>query len=355
MDTWTLRVVDIQPAAADTKTIFLERTDGQSLSYRAGQFLTLLLSLHGREVRRSYSLSTTPGVDPIAAITVKRVPNGEVSRYLLDHLRTGDELVSLPPAGMFTLEEDGVARSLFFIAAGSGMVPVFSLLKKALAEGAGNRVALLSQHHDEESTLFRHSLTALVEQYGRERFRWANRLSVREGRLNNWPLEDWVEEALAAGSAAGKKSAAAGGHKIDPLALFYLCGPPAFMRMVQFTLKWMGFSDGQIKKENFTIEYVPPAPPFPADTIPRKATIHTGEETYHFEVRWPDTILQAAEKNHIRLPYSCRGGRCSSCVAKRLRGKVKMSINEVLTERDLREGFVLTCVGYAETDVELLF
>ncbi len=75
----------------------------------------------------------------------------------------------------------------------------------------------------------------------------------------------------------------------------------------------------------------------------------------HFEAAWPDTILRAAEHHHIVLPYSCRGGRCSTCTARCLSGKVKMSINEVLTEKELKEGWILTCVGYAETDVVLSF
>src|SRR5882672_7447975 len=99
-----LRVVEILPEAKDTATILLTREDGARLDYLAGQFLTFLLSLNGRDLRRSYSLSSTPGVDPVPAITVKRVMNGEVSRYLLDHLQVGDILVSLQPSGRFTLE-----------------------------------------------------------------------------------------------------------------------------------------------------------------------------------------------------------------------------------------------------------
>ena len=341
MDVWMLKVVGILAAAADTATIFLERADGRPIDYQAGQFLTLLISLNGRELRRSYSLSSAPGIDPIPSITVKRVINGEVSRYLLDHLRVGDELRSLPPAGRFVLEEGG-RSPLFFIAAGSGMVPVFSLLKKALADERGGRVVLFTQHHDEGSLLFKRFLAELVKQYG-DRLRWMSMLSSRNGRLNNWLLEVLVREELPEGK----------GPSVDS-PFFYVCGPPAFMRMAEFTLRLMGFADAQIKKENFTVEYVPP-PPLLTDTTPKKITIRSGERDLRFEAAWPDSILQAAERYHIALPFSCRGGRCSTCVARCLSGKVKMSINEVLTEKDLEEGLVLTCVGYAETDVELVY
>jgi ring-1,2-phenylacetyl-CoA epoxidase subunit PaaE len=341
MDIWTLRVSDIRPEAHNTKTIFVERTDGP-LSYQAGQFLTLLLRIHGRELRRSYSFSTTPGIDPVAAITVKRVPNGEVSRYLLDHLRVGDILHTLPPAGRFALDE--TADPLVFIAAGSGIVPIFSLLKTALALQSHHKIILITQQHDPAASPFLAQLHALTTVNGKDRLRWIEWLSVRDGRLNNWLLEEWILTLLPPVD-----------HPSQPvLPHFYLCGPPSFMRMAQFTLRLLGFPDELIKKENFTVEYVPP-PPLLADTTPRQVTILQKDSTFSFEAVWPDTILRAAERQHISLPYSCRGGRCSTCTAKCLSGKVKMSINEVLTEKDLQDGLVLTCVGYAETDITLIF
>lgn len=413
-DRLLLRVVAIRSEARDTATILLERADGAPLDYQAGQFLTFLFSFGGRELRRSYSFSSAPGIDATPSITVKRVINGEVSRYLLDHLRVGDELVSLAPAGRFVLEGPGlgamgvrgegrkgslggaeggevaagqegveagrvaevpvqsgalaagvadtekkVPRQLFFIAAGSGMVPVFSLLKKALGEEPGSRMVLISQHHDEGSILFRRQLEELQKKY-EERFGWVSILStpgvlysgMREreggvcshfGRLTNLLLEDLIQE-----SEERMGSEPFGGK------LFYLCGPPAFMRMAQFTLRLMGFTDEQIKKEHFTVEFVPP-PPLLTDASPKRITVHYGGQTFEFEAAYPKTILQAALEHHIPLPYSCRGGRCSTCTARCLKGKVKMSINEVLTEKDLQEGLVLTCVGYAQTDVELAF
>jgi ring-1,2-phenylacetyl-CoA epoxidase subunit PaaE len=136
--------------------------------------------------------------------------------------------------------------------------------------------------------------------------------------------------------------------------LFYLCGPPALMRMAQFTLKLMGFADDQIRRENFVVEYIPP-PPLITDRDPKQIVIHFHKQTYHITSEFPTNILQAALNNNIQLPYSCRGGRCSTCVARLMKGNVKMSINDVLTNKDLENGLVLTCVGYPETDIELDF
>ena len=333
METIQLLVTAIRYEAADTSTIALQRTDGLPLVYKAGQFLTLLFVRQGRELRRSYSFSSTPDIDPVPAITVKRVANGEISRYLLDHLRPGDLLTSFLPAGRFTL--DNAREDLFFIAAGSGLVPVFSLLKAAIA-GTNSSCILLSQQHDTGATPFHDELTTLAAQYD-QRFRWTQSLTVTDGRLNMERLERHLRQCGIARTA----------H-------CYVCGPPAFMRMVQFTLRVFGIPEQHIKREHFTVEHRPPPPPA-FDPAPRKVTLHTPAGEFVFTVSWPDSILQAGLKNGIAMPYSCRAGRCSSCTARLLTGRLFIANNEVLTEKDRQQGLVLTCVGYAETDVDLAF
>jgi ring-1,2-phenylacetyl-CoA epoxidase subunit PaaE len=394
MEPFLLEVTDIQPAAKDCVTIYLKRADGRPVDYRAGQFLTFLLTLNGRELRRSYSLSSAPVIDEFPCITVKRVTNGAVSRYLLDHLEIGDRLLTLPPSGRFTLDN---AERIFFIAAGSGMVPILSLLKTALAEtsparadtthGSGHaagrnnlargsdrspepRIVLISQQHDEESILFRQAL----EQWHSDpaySFRWINLLTApvhksgssgthgsrrefRGVRLTNFLLEDILLELHATANPPDPVEIGPDPVKAGDKPLFYICGPPSFMRMAQFTLRLMGIEESRIRKEYFTVEYVPP-PPLLADTLPKKITLLKDGQIIVFEAAYPMTILQAALAHRVVLPYSCRGGRCSTCVARCLKGKVKMSINEVLTDRDLKAGLVLTCVGYAQTDIELSF
>lgn len=309
-------------------TIVLRRVDGVPLEYRAGQFLTFLFSFRDREVRRSYSFSSTPGVDVLPSITVKRVPNGEISRWLIGRLQVGDILTSLPPAGKFLLEER-VGGSIVFLAAGSGMVPVFSIIK-GIPEG--EPVLLITQNRDEASIPFRGELKRMVDEGELE---WISLLSgvAPVARLNNGLLQEMLKD-------------------IRGDEYFYLCGPVGFMRMAVFTLRLMGVGDEQIRRENFTVEYVPPAPVL-ADTSPKQVVVLAGEERYAFETAWPSSILQSALDRGIALPYSCKGGVCSSCVAKCVKGRVKMSKNEVLTEKDLEAGLVLTCVGYAETDLEL--
>ncbi len=326
MENWIWQVRAIEPEAADMKTIFLERRSGEPGPYQAGQFLTLLFTSHGHDLRRSYSFSTAPAAGETPAITVKRVANGEVSRRLLDHLRVGDSLVSLPPAGRFTLEAEG-ADTFVFIAAGSGLVPVFSLVKELRASRPAAGIQLLSQQHDEHSSPFRAALAAME-------LDWTENLTIRDGRLTKDQLVEWI------GSAGPFNS-----------VWFYLCGPPDFMRWVQIGLRTIGVPDGRIKREHFTVGNIPPAPSV-FDASPKKIRVRAAINR-EFEVIWPDSILAAAIRQGVPLPYSCRAGRCSSCVAHCVSGRVRMTHNEVLTEKDLAEGLVLTCVGYAETDVEL--
>lgn len=136
--------------------------------------------------------------------------------------------------------------------------------------------------------------------------------------------------------------------------MFYLCGPVSFMRMAEFTLRIMGYQESFIRKENFVVDHIP-KPPIINDPSPKNVTIVYDGHQYDVEVAYPQNILQAALLQNIQLPYSCRGGRCSVCAAICISGKVKMSLNEVLTEKDLSKGMVLTCVGYAETDIVLDF
>ena len=124
------------------------------------------------------------------------------------------------------------------------------------------------------------------------------------------------------------------------------------MRMIQFVLKLLGVADEHIRKENFVIDTLPP-PPLIADHSPREVKLKWKEKVSTFFVTYPETILQAALKHNIRLPFSCRGGRCATCTVYCTSGKVKMSINDVLTAKDMQQGLILTCVGYAETDLVL--
>lgn len=341
MQTLTLefRVKKIIQETDDTRTFVLETLDEGPLHYAAGQFLTFVLEGNGQEVRRSYSMSSAPGIDELPAITIKRVANGEISRYWHDHVQVGTLLRVLPPAGRFTLEPaDGTARDIVLIGAGSGITPLFSILKYVLAHEPESRVTLLYASRRERSIIFGEQLEEWQQRYP-SRLKIVHVLSQpsddwlgTRGRINNFRLERMVGESL---------------HFPTERARFFLCGPFELMRTAEITLRFMGFEGDQIRKENFVID---PAPPPPTHSEPHTIQLVFQSQNYTLEVPAYTTILQAGLDRGIPIPYSCRGGRCATCAALCRSGTVRMSINDVLTERDLAQGWVLTCTAYVESE-----
>jgi ring-1,2-phenylacetyl-CoA epoxidase subunit PaaE len=338
-------ITAIQQETPDTKTFYLRQTAGTPIQYKAGQFLTFLFTDGGQQVRRSYSLGSTPGIDDVIFITVKRKPNGSISRQLADHYHPGDTLTAIPPSGRFVLVQPVTAQTHVFIAAGSGITPVFALIKQLLHHQPQTNVLLVNQSRDEQDVIYAAHLSQLQQQFA-GRFTiiqlYSNPASHQylPQRLNNTLLEGMVKKALSN----------------TPLASiqFYLCGPTAFMLMAQFTLKLLHCTDGQILREQFVI--TPPAAPPPLhDTTPKTVTIFYQQQQYQLQVAWPATILQAALQQSIPLPYSCRAGICSACTATCANGNITMGTNEVLTEKDLKNGLVLTCTGYALTNCTITY
>jgi ring-1,2-phenylacetyl-CoA epoxidase subunit PaaE len=344
MKTFEFVVNDIIQETPNTRSYYLLPTSTQSIKYEAGQFLTLEINRNDRIVRRSYSISSTPGIDPIISITIQQIANGEISRHLFNELRKGSIIRALEPAGRFILETNkAFQRTIFFVAAGSGITPVFSLLKKVLYTEPLSKVVLLYQNKDKAHTIFYQALMDLEEKFS-SRFNLIFLFSKPSDGGTIQRLNMDLLESLVLQYHPEEKEK----------AIFFTCGPKAFMRMVEYAVKTAGYESEQIRKEFFLVDPIP-APPPPIDSSQKKAVIHFNGQEYNITVRYPQTILQAALEQSLLLPYSCRGGRCSTCVARCTKGKVMMSINEILTDKDLANGLVLPCVGYAMSDVELKY
>lgn len=335
-----VRIKGIRQETRDCKSYVVEAVNGSKIDYKAGQFLTVIVQLHGQEVRRSYSICSCPGVDEDLFFAIKRVENGELSRYLLDTLQVDDIIECLPPTGRFVIDTPDSDQSVF-IAAGSGITPCFSLIKHLLYNFSHHRVLLIYQNRDEEEAIFQDELVGLTQQFPSFTLHEVyssprDHHTHHSLRLNNNLLERLLLQYVEQRSVR-----------------FYLCGPESFMRMAEFTLKVMGYNQELIRKENFYA--VAPPPPFMVDKTPHEVTIHFRGKTEKIQVGYPSNILEVALKHHIKLPFSCRGGRCSTCTARCTSGKVKMSINDVLTPKDLADGLILPCVAYPETDVEIRY
>ena len=228
MEHLQLRIKNIKRETTESKTFIVEEINGNTITYKAGQFITLLVRLHGKEVRRSYSISSTPHVDPELFFTIKRVENGELSRFLFDDTKIGDVLTALPPTGRFVIDDPGTELSVF-IAAGSGITPVFSLVKHLLYDFSHPKVVLIYQNRNEAEAIFRNQFLQLQQQFEsmfilKEIFSQPIENDKMFQRLNNNLLEAILKSTV----------------KAEP-AQFYLCGPATFMRMAEFTLKVMHY------------------------------------------------------------------------------------------------------------------
>lgn len=331
-----LRVEDIKQETANTATFFLAEVNGEKVPYAAGQFITLVFNHHGNETRRSYSLSSSPD-EALLAITVKRISNGEISRFMLAKVKKGDVINAVPPAGKFTLTKTSGIKNIVYLAAGSGIVPVFSHIKYLLAHPDNTNITLLYSSNKPNDVLFYNELQQLQASHSRH-FKVVSLLSSEGKRLNNEYLEQLLDQHIDSDFTN---------------SLFYLCGPFAYMRMIRLTLLFLGVDPGRIRKENFVLETVPVAEST-AVYPPRNIRLQFNNEVYSIAVGENQSILQAALQNNIALPYSCRGGMCSTCIARCTSGKVEMSVNDVLMDADLAEGWVLTCTGHPVTDDVML-
>src|SRR4051794_19721043 len=285
-----LRIIKIIQETSDTKSFYLKPVDKNIIiDYKAGQFLTLIIYHNKKEIRRSYSLGSAPLIDEQLFFTVKRKVNGEISRHLLDHFKEGDILTSLLPSGRFTISEPSVNK-YFFIAAGSGITPVFALIKEILYYHAEANVILINQCKNEANIIYKKELHAL-QQHFKKRFQLIQFFSRPISRsyisqhLNNEILEKIVNEKVIKNNSRTNDKRQTINDQQQTIN-FYLCGPLPFMRMSEFTLKQIGFAQDQIRKEHFVID-TPPKAPLLTDTTSKKVTIHYQQQTHHLEVAYP--------------------------------------------------------------------
>ena len=325
-------------------SITMELDSDQELIYQAGQFITLVfLKENGTEERRSYSFSSAPVLNEPNRITIKKVANGEYSRELLK-AEVGDTLHYSGINGLFTLPQPiETYQHYFFIAAGSGITPIFSLIKTLLFSSSDIKINLIYSNKSEEAAMFYQEIKALAKENTNRlhvQFLFSNASEIRNARLSNSLLVDYLPK-----------------HRLHDWrkCYFYVCGPFDYMDTVMITLLTEGIPLENIRKENFS-HILPEIKEKPRDTQAHQVTILRNEKSISLTVQYPQSILDVALKQGYALPHSCHSGQCGSCAAICKKGKVWMSYNEVLTKKDLDSGLILTCTGFPiEGDVELVF
>ncbi len=300
----------------------------ERFTYKAGQFLTFRIPVAGQPLLRCYSMSSSPDTDPEMKVTIKRIAGGRVSNWINDNVREGEILQASAPAGRFCLRDRGIPIVAF--SGGSGITPVISIIKTALAT-TSRRIRLLYANRDEDSIIFARELAELSRRHP-ARLQIAHHLDRTDGFIGAAALDRFI----------------CGNEQSD----FYICGPEPFMDLVEKAL-----ANGNIDRDGIFIERFISLPDnsvqplFDQAGAARAATaveevVFIIRRTRHrVPYRAGDTLLETARRAALRPPASCESGNCGACVARLKAGRAAMRVNNVLTPAEVADGYVLTCQG----------
>ena len=303
-------------------------------SFVAGQYVTIKLTLDGREIRRAYSICSSPESGELR-IAVKAVKNGAFSQFANTKLKAGDTLEVGTPEGNFIFEPQADRQKNYAaFVSGSGITPVLSIIKSVLISEPKSTFVLVYGNKSPEETIFHHDLHELHQQFvGRLYMHYVySQAKVDESLFGR------IEKSTVNFVLNNK-------HKELSFDKFYLCGPEAMINAVSSVLKENNVKDSAIKFELFTSSTQ-------ENTISEsleghsKITVMVDDEETSFEMSQKQTILDAALKQGIDAPYSCQGGICSSCIARVTEGTAEMTKNSILTDKEIASGLILTCQAH---------
>lgn len=307
-------------------------------TFIAGQYINLRLTLDNKELRRAYSICSSPESGELR-IAVKAVKNGAFSQFANTRLKAGDVLEVGKPEGKFTFEpEPEKQKNYAAFAAGSGITPVLSILKSVLKSEPKSSFVLVYGNKTTEQTIFHQELHDLQLQY-------VGRLFVHyvfsQAKVEN-ALFGRIDKS-AVNFVLNNK------HKELDFDKFYLCGPEEMINTVSGILKEKNVRESAIKFELFTSS----TQEHKIDTSldgHSKITVLVDDEEVSFEMSQKQTILDAALKQGIDAPYSCQGGICSSCLARVTSGTAEMKKNSILTDKEIADGLILTCQAHPTSE-----
>src|SRR5215469_5806887 len=338
----SLKVLQLAPDAEDAVAISLDVPPELRAEYlgAAGQHVVVRVSLDGEDTRRTYSLVNAPGEWPLRI--VPRVhAQGRMSRYLAEQLRPGDELEVLPPNGSFTPRETAPESGTYVaFAAGCGITPVLSVIRALLAR-SGARVILFYGNTASARTMCLEELLALKDQHlGRLSLHFVMSREPQEVALYNGRID-----------APRVRQFAAELFRAPQAREYFVCGPGDMIEQVSATLRELGVDSAHVHAEHFTVATTAPPAVAPLPPAAGPAAAGTAEVTVlmdgrrrSFTMKTDDeTVLDAAARAGIELPFSCRAGVCSTCRTKVIRGEVAMAQNYALEDWELEQGYVLAC------------
>lgn len=327
-----LNISEIRRETKDAVSILFNVPDLLKTNYKfiAGQYLNLKLSIDGQDIRRAYSICSSPESGELR-IAVKAVKNGLFSQFANATLQVNNTLEVAAPEGNFTFEPNADRQKNYAaFAAGSGITPVMSILKSVLSSEPKSSFVLVYGNKSPEDTIFHAEIHALQQQYvGRFFVHYAYSQAKIDGEVFGRIEKSTVNLVLK------------NKHSGTDFDKFFLCGPEEMINTVSNVLKENNVAEKNIKFELFTTTST-------EKTIAKSAehsavTMLVDGDTFTFEMSSKQTILEAALKQGIDAPYSCQGGICSSCLCRITEGTAEMKKNSILTDGEIADGLVLSC------------
>ncbi len=304
----------------------------KNTKFAPGQYLTFSIHIDGNEERRSYSICS--GKDEPLAVAVKQVENGKVSSWFNQKAEAGTTIYCSEPEGNFCVPNE--VKKIVAIAAGSGITPILSIAKAC--EGTDRSLQLFYGNRTLESTLFKSEIEALKNTSCTYYFSGENVENHASGRIDKTAFSEVIKSNLDLLKSDG----------------FFICGPEEMIVEIVEVLELFGVPKEKIHFELFTTPVLMKSEEPVENTSfegTSRVTVLIDGEKEHFELSSDgDSILDKANAEDLDVPYSCKGGVCSTCKAKVIKGKATMTMNYSLTDREVEEGYILTCQAHPASE-----
>jgi len=334
---YKLQIKEVKRETANAVSVLFNVPDELKPNYKftAGQYINLKLTLDGQEIRRAYSICSSPNSGDLR-IAIKSVKGGNFSKFANDNLKVGDIIEVGLPEGNFTFEPTfSNLKNYAGFVAGSGITPVMAILKSVLENEPKSTFVLVYGNKTPDETIFHQELHDLQLKYvGRFFVHYVYSQVKLDGELFGRIEKSTVNFVL------NNK------HKEKEFDKFYLCGPEEMINLVSNVLKEHNIADKNIKFELFSTSTANENPNADKHTGHTKITVLVDDEETTFEMSQKQTLLEAALKQGLDAPYSCQGGICSSCLARITSGTAEMKKNSILTDGEIAEGLILTCQAH---------
>jgi ring-1,2-phenylacetyl-CoA epoxidase subunit PaaE len=332
------KVIGVKQETTKAKSITLQTENDADFKYHSGQYITLRIKINGESLVRSYSISSCPATEKNITFTVKEIENGRVSSYLNNHIKNGDELEVLPPLGNFKIENSNLNqyKSYFFIAAGSGITPIISMIKTLLIGDSKSNIQLIYGNKTKDEIIFLEELNDLQNRF--PNFKVYHLLSKENNILaySNERISINIIEKISLEKNINIKENSG----------FYICGPDEMMRNINYHLLEKKVVQSNIYFESFTTNTSTEKKTVVENNseYPTKIIIVIGGKEHEIAINEGETILDAAMD--LDPPFSCMSASCMVCKAKLLSGKVEMDDEGPLDDKEISKGYILTCQSH---------